>query len=78
MGEERKETMTLNLSVREMEVLSALARDKDMSKTAILRQALRIYQLIDVRLQAGERMFFSGDREREMLFVGGLGEPRNG
>ena len=68
-------TMTLNLADREMAVLETLAADADMSKTGILRQALRWYQLTHERLKAGETVSFSGDRERTVLFVGpGLGE----
>ena len=63
-------TMTLNLTAQEMAVLESLADNAGMSKTAVMRQALRLYQLINVRIAAGERMFFSGDREREILFVG--------
>lgn len=75
---ERKRTMTLNLSDREMAVVEELAERMDLSKTAILRQALRLYQLVDTRLQAGETMSFSGDKERIALFIGpGFGEPRS-
>lgn len=54
-------TLTLNLSDKEMSVLETLAEQKGMSKTAILRQALRMYQTVDVRLSRGERLYFSGD-----------------
>ena len=37
-----KKTMTLNLTDQEMEVLEELAQKKDISKTAIIRQALRL------------------------------------
>jgi len=63
-------TMTLNLSEREMTVLEQLATEKDMSKTAVMRQALRLYQLVNVRLNAGERMMFSGDEQRMVEFIG--------
>lgn len=63
-------TMTLNLSEKEMAALDALASDKDVSKTQILRQALRLYQLVDKRIKAGEKMMFSGDRQRTIDFVG--------
>ena len=43
-------TMTLNLSEKEMTVLEDMCTKKDLSKTALMRQALRLYQLIDVRL----------------------------
>lgn len=65
-----KPTMTLNLSEREMAVVEQLAADADMSKTAIMRQALRLYQLVHERIKAGETMSFSGDKERIALFVG--------
>ena len=61
MGETKK-TMTLNLTEREMEVLEELCRKKDLSKTAVLRQALRLYQLVDARLAAGEKLFFEDER----------------
>ena len=68
MGE--KLTMTLNLSEREMSAVDALAAHHEMSKTAVIRQALRLYQMIHTRIMAGETMTFSGDRERVALFVG--------
>ncbi len=63
-------TMTLNLSEREMAALEQLATEKEMSKTAVMRQALRLYQLVNVRLNAGERMMFSGDQQRTVEFIG--------
>ena len=56
--------MTLNLTDQEMIVLEDLSSQKDLSKTAILRQALRLYQLIDVRLAAGGKLYFE-DRNKE-------------
>ena len=53
-----KRTMTLNLTQAEMEVLEALCEKKDLSKTALLRQALRIYQVIEARLESGDKLFF--------------------
>jgi hypothetical protein len=72
---EEKATMTLNLTQREMAVLEQLANVHDMSKTAVMRQALRLYQLVETRIAAGETMSFSGDKERVMMFIGpGLGD----
>jgi hypothetical protein len=53
-----KRTMTLNLTDTEMEALESMSVEKDVSKTAILRQALRLYQVISVRLNLGEKLFF--------------------
>lgn len=65
-----KATMTLNLSEREMAVVEQMAKDADMSKTAVIRAALRLYQLVAERTRAGETMSFSGDQERAVMFVG--------
>ena len=56
-----KRTMTLNLTETEMAALEQLSAEKDMSKTAVLRQALRLYQVIMVRLQGGEKLFFEDE-----------------
>jgi hypothetical protein len=66
-----KKTMTLNLTDSEMVALEALSVEKDVSKTAILRQALRLYQVISVRLQLGEKLFVEevGSKEKRELVV---------
>lgn len=53
-----KKTMTLNLTDPEMAALEKLSEARDMSKTAVIRQALRMYQLIDTRLSQGEKLYF--------------------
>lgn len=60
-----KKTMTLNLTDQEMKVLEELSLQKDLSKTAILRQALRLYQLIDVKLSEGGKLFFEDQKKKE-------------
>jgi len=70
------ETMTLNMPAREMRALEALAEHHGMSKTGVMRQALKLYQLVHIRLCAGETFNFSGDAGRpSMLAAVGLGEP---
>jgi hypothetical protein len=64
-----KRTMTLNLADAEMGVLEELCTKKDMSKTAILRQALRLYQTIEARLEKGDRLFFEDDKTKEKAEV---------
>ncbi len=61
-----KRTMTLNLTDAEMTVLEELCAKKDLNKTAVLRQALRLYQLIDVRLERGEKVFVENDVTKEL------------
>lgn len=68
-------TMTLNMSAREMAALTEIAEWHGMSKTQVMRQALRLYQLINVRVRAGERLYFSGDEKRAIEFVGLGFEP---
>jgi hypothetical protein len=60
-----KRTMTLNLTDAEMRALEELSRQKELSKTAILRQALRLYQLVDARLSAGGKLYFENERKKE-------------
>ena len=56
-GIERR-TMTLNLTDREMEALEQIAGRKDLSKTQVVRQAIRLYQTVESRLENGEKLFF--------------------
>ena len=60
-----KKTMTLNLTEAEMRVLEELCAKKDLSKTALLRQALRLYQVVEARLEKGDKLFFEDDRTKE-------------
>lgn len=60
-----KKTMTLNLTDAEMQVLQDLCDKKDLSKTAVLRQALRLYQLVDARLDQGGKLFFEDEAKKE-------------
>lgn len=60
-----KKTMTLNLTEAEMAALESLCDEKDMSKTAVLRQALRLYQLVNSRLKVGEKLFFEDEAAKE-------------
>ena len=60
-----KRTMTLNLTGAEMEALEELAGRKELSKTALIRQALRLFQLVDARLATGEKLFFEHEVEKK-------------
>jgi predicted transcriptional regulator len=60
-----KKTMTLNLTDAEMRVLEELAKKKDLTKTAVIRQALRLYQMIDARLAAGDKLVFEDDKAQK-------------
>lgn len=58
MAVTERRTMTLNLTDREMEALDELAGRKDLSKTQVVRQAIRLYQAVESRLENGEKLYF--------------------
>jgi hypothetical protein len=60
-----KKTMTLNLTEAEMGVLEDLCTKKDLSKTSILRQALRLYQVVESRVESGAKLFFEDKKTKE-------------
>jgi len=60
-----KKTMTLNLTDAEMAVLETLSKQKQMSKTLLLRQALRLYQRVEERLEAGGKLFIEDESTKE-------------
>lgn len=64
-----KRTMTLNLTDAEMNALEELSARKDISKTAVLRQALRLYQAVDTRIERGEKLFFEDEAKNEKAEV---------
>ena len=63
--------MTLMLSGREMSALEQLAQRRSMSKTALLRQALRLYQSVTERIEKGDKVFLEhpGTTEKVELLV---------
>ena len=65
MTEKEKKTMTLNLTPAEMHALEELSGRKDISKTAVLRQALRLYQMLDERLSRGEELYLEHTLTKE-------------
>jgi hypothetical protein len=60
-----KKTMTLNLTDAEMGVLEDLAKKKELTKTALVRQAIRLYQLIEARLSQGEKLVFEDEKAQK-------------
>jgi len=60
-----RKTMTLNLTDAEMAVLEELCGKKDLSKTVLMRQALRLYQRVEERLEKGGKLFFEDEATRE-------------
>ncbi|RQO37228.1 transcriptional regulator [Herminiimonas sp. KBW02] len=64
-----KKTMTLNLTDAEMTVLEELCAKKDLSKTSLVRQALRLYQLVEKRMEKGDKLFFEDEKSKEKAEV---------
>ena len=65
MKETDKRTMTLNLTVREMAVLEALAAKKDLNKTGVMKLALRVLQVVDSKVQLGHKLMVEDERTKE-------------
>ncbi|MBB6338076.1 MULTISPECIES: hypothetical protein [Xanthomonas] len=61
--------MTLNLTDAEMAVLEDLCEKKDLSKTSVLRQALRLYQVVETRLDKGDKLFFEDEKTKDKAEV---------
>ena len=60
-----KRTMTFNLTVKEMEALERLAEKKEMTKTALLRHALRLLVLVDERVSQGHKLFLEDEKSNK-------------
>jgi len=65
MIENNKRTMTLNLTTREMAVLEQLAATKDLSKTGVMRLALRLLQAVDSKTRLGQKLMFEDEKSKE-------------
>jgi hypothetical protein len=60
-----KRTLTIVLSDAEMSVLESLSNQRSLTKVGVLRQALRLYQTLDIRQQRGEKLFFENELSKE-------------
>lgn len=60
-----RRAMTLTLTDAEMAALDRLSESKDMTKAAVVRQALRLYQALDERLSRGDKVFVEDEAKKE-------------
>lgn len=67
MTSSSKKQITLNLTDTEVELLDGLCRRKELSKSAVLRQALRLYQMVDDRLCRNEILYFEQGETKEKI-----------
>lgn len=70
-------TMSLVLSSSEMAALDQLSARKQMSKKALIRQALRLYSLLESKASEGKELVFRDvkTKELEQVIVVGCGWP---
>ena len=64
-----KRTVVVQLNESEWDALEDLTKKKDLSKVAVMRQALRLYQLVAVRLSEGEKLVFENKESKKELLV---------
>lgn len=57
--------MTLMLTDKEMDALERMSATKDMTKAALIRQALRLYQALDERLSRGDKVYVEDEEKKE-------------
>lgn len=66
----KKTLISLNLSEAELHLLTELSEKKEMSKSAVLRQALRIMGTFEQRISQGEKFYFESlDKEKHEIFL---------
>jgi len=65
MKDEAKKTMTLNLTKREMNALETLAAEKDLTKTGVMKLALRLLQTVDDKVRMGQKLLFEDEDSKE-------------
>lgn len=61
-----------SFSQKEWAAVAQIGADQELSTRAVLRQAVRLYQLHHDRLKAGETFSWSGDEQRAKDFAGPL------
>ncbi len=60
-----KKTMTLNLTDQEMRVLVDLAQKKELTKTGVMKLALRVLQTLDARVEPGKKLLIEDKATNE-------------
>lgn len=70
MEEMKYKGMTLNLPEDEMLKLAEMAEKKHLDKTVVIRQALKLYQVIEQHRMRGEKLCLYGrGKRREVEFT---------
>ena len=64
-----KRAVLVQLNPKEWDALVHLSKKKDISKVAVMRQALRLYELVDARTAEGEKLVFEDKENKKELLV---------
>lgn len=59
-----KRSLMLALSEIEMSALNRLAAKRGLTKSSVLRQALRLYESIEERLERGEKLYVEDPKKK--------------
>jgi hypothetical protein len=52
-------------AIRAQHIPLQFARKKELTKTAVVRQALRLFQMVDARLSQGEKLIFEDEMAKK-------------
>ncbi len=61
----KKRSMVLNLTESEMAVIERLATEKGVTKTGLVRQAIRLYDSVETRLRDGHKLYIEDSRGKD-------------
>ncbi|WP_019498507.1 ribbon-helix-helix protein, CopG family [Pseudanabaena sp. PCC 6802] len=65
-----KTLISLNLSQAELDLLTELSEKKEMSRSAVIRQAIRLMGMMEQRLNKGEKLYFESlDKEKSEVLL---------
>lgn len=57
--------MMLSMPMAEMLVVEALAKKRGLTKTGLVRQAIRLYESVETRLDQGHKLYVESPEKKE-------------
>ena len=64
-----KRSMMLSLPAAEMAVVEALAKKRGLTKTGLVRQAIRLYESVDTRMDQGHKLYVENPEKQDKLEI---------
>ena len=61
--------MTINLTEHEFELAEKICKEKCITKTALVRQSIRLYQQISDRVEDGKILMAENDKHRKQILI---------